>query len=98
MKSTSTAKEQVLRILDKFEKVYAENLALKAMLSTCNDPRVRDTWEARLHEFLQHPETEPFLERMRTIFGVLRAQVRDALDEEAALRVLLEMPITGKPN
>ncbi len=91
----SNAKDLILRILGRYEQIYAENVVLKLMLSTCSDSRVSTTWEETLNQLLSDQTARTTL---HANFDELRAQVEAAIDEEAALQLLLKMPTTGKPN
>ncbi len=88
----------LVNLLDNYERLYVENHALKTLLSTANDSRIRDTWESTVKEVLRLPEVEKSLAELHSKFDALRAQVLAELDAEAALQLLLKLPVTGKPN
>jgi len=98
MSSKPRAKEILIKLLSAYETLYVENGVLKTMLSTSDNPEIRDTWEATFQAVLQQPEVQETLVELRAKFDELRAQVLDAIDEETAIGVLLGIPPTGKPN
>jgi hypothetical protein len=95
MKPKPNLKETLFRILDKYEQVYAENSVLKMMLSTSYDSRVSTTWEETMNQLLAG---RTFRAKLHATFDALRAQVLAELDAEAALQLLLKLPLTGRPN
>jgi hypothetical protein len=88
----------LLRVLSNYERLYIETYTLKVMLSTSENPTIRDTWEATLQEVLQMPEVAASLDELHAVFDVLRAQVLAAIDAEVALHLLKSIPSLGKPN
>lgn len=93
----SRAQKLIIRVLGNLQRLYAENYALKTMLSPDGNWKAHDL-DAQIREILQRPESEPFLERINSAFSWLRPLVLDAFDEEAGFRVLLERPTRGKPS
>jgi hypothetical protein len=91
------AKQILLDLLSNYERLYVENYALKAMLSTSNSQGIRDTWEATLQSVLKQPEVEASLAELHAKFDLLRAQVSTAIDEEVGFGILLGMPTNRKP-
>lgn len=98
MTSKLRAKEIALNILTSYERLYVENCALKSLLSTCSDPRVRDTWEKALAEIYEEPEVQRASAELSSKFEQVRTQIFDAIDAEAVFRLLLGLPTEGKPN
>ena len=89
------AKQMVFNILRNYERLYLENLALKSMLRTLPDVRLRETWEQTLEEVLAQ---SGIVKDAHAKFERLYTQVSDAIDYEAALGLLLGMPTTEKPS
>jgi len=75
-----------------------ENGALKSLLSTCSDPRIRDAWEKALAAIYEEPEVQQASAEISSKFGQLRARIFDAIDAEAVFELLLGLPTEGKPN
>ena len=98
MTSKLHAKEILLNLISTYERLWVENSALKAMLSTSELKEIRDTWEATLQLVLKQPEVLASNAELHAKFDALRAQVSDAIDEEVVFGILLGMPTSGKPS
>jgi hypothetical protein len=70
------AKELIAKLIDRYERTYFENCALKALLSTLGDPLAK-TWEENMNQLLADRN---FCEELHARTAELRASISAALD------------------
>ena len=93
MTAKPTLKEMLFNLLTHFEGQYAENLALKGILTAC--PCTRWTWQNDRDTFLKDSE---LMGRVYTIFHPVYDQIDQATDDAAVLGLLSKLPTTGNVN
>jgi hypothetical protein len=83
------AKTIVHNLLDKFEKLWTENIALKTVLEGVQLPGFQEEWQALFVKLRGDPETT---RTSREIFAPLYDRISRAMDEATALEVLKSVP------
>jgi len=95
MPSKLNAKEMLLSLLVQYEKMYLDNMALKAILTTSPSSRTRQTW---IKDFEELRNDATYRKRAHEQFAKLYAHINALTDEADILELLSKIPLTEKVN
>jgi hypothetical protein len=90
-----TAKEMLLTVLENYENLELENMALKALLAGSPASSTRNFWEADLKLALTSPALRA---RAHEKFAPIYAQISALPDETALLELISRMPLKSIVN
>jgi len=91
----TSAKQLLLVVMQQYEKLYKEKLALQAILMTCPHFYTRQTWKAQAEELLNDAEIQ---KKGHSLFVPVYEKIDSLADEAALIELLSKMPSTGQPN